>query len=115
LNTYLTIVYIYYTVNLLMTIYYTTGVIYIYIIVQLTTGRWLYCVECPQYSIRLEALAVCATVALSYNVFFKLNDLYISTFCTCNMKRCRYAVTARTVRKKRWKLLTRLLSSSLRC
>jgi len=22
--------------------------------------RWLYCVECPQYSIRLEALAICA-------------------------------------------------------
>jgi len=34
-------------------------------------------VECPQYSIRLEALGICATVELSYNIFYKLND-----FCT---------------------------------
>ena len=33
-----------------------------------TQCRWLHCVECPQYSIRLEALG-----------FFKLNDLHIST------------------------------------
>jgi len=38
--------------------------------------RWLYCVECRQYSIRLEMLL---SVRLPYNVFFKLNDLHIST------------------------------------
>ena len=27
-----------------------------------TTTRWLYCVECPQYSTQLEPLVVCATV-----------------------------------------------------
>jgi len=27
-----------------------------------TKTRWLYCVECPQYSTQLEPLVVCATV-----------------------------------------------------
>jgi len=44
-------------------------------------------VECPQYSIRLEALGYAtATVELSYNVLVKLNDLRISRSSTCNTK-----------------------------
>jgi len=46
-----------------------------------------------QYS--AQSAAICATVELSYNAFFKLNDLHVSTSCTCNM-----IVPARTVRKK---------------
>ena len=47
--------------------------------------RRLYYVKCPQYSIRLEALSCpCAscllrTVELSFNDFFKLNNLHICT------------------------------------
>jgi len=44
--------------------------------------------------------AICATVELSSNVFFKLNDLHFSTSVPATWKRCRYAVPARTVRKK---------------
>jgi len=69
--------------------------------------RWLYCVECPQYSIALEALGICATVELSYNVFFKLNDLHISTsFCTSNTKKVPIRVPVRRNgayrQKKHW-------------
>jgi len=48
--------------------------------------RWLYCVECPQYSIRLEALGCLCDVELSCNVFFKINDLHISTFVPATWK-----------------------------
>jgi len=36
--------------------------------------RWLYCVECPQYSIRLEALGFMCDCRTVLYVFFKLND-----------------------------------------
>jgi len=37
-------------------------------------------VECPQYSIRLEARPLdLYTAELSFNVFFKLNTLHVST------------------------------------
>jgi len=74
--------------------------------------------ECQQYSIRLDALSICATVKLSYNVFFKLglNDLHSLHLYLQLEKRYRYAVPVRTVRRKALEyLLKRLLTSSLRC
>jgi len=46
---------------------------------------WLYCVECPQDSIRLETLDY--LYDCRYNVFFfELSDLY-TCICTCNMRK----------------------------
>ena len=53
-----------------------------------------------QYSAQSDRLSIFVTVELSYNVFFKLNDLHVY-ICACNMKkRCHYAVPGRTIRKK---------------
>jgi len=56
--------------------------------------RWLYLRNAHNTVFGSKRSAICATVELSYNVFFKWYDLHISTSVPAIWKRCRYAVPA---------------------